>query len=127
MISETWREVLHAYLGGLIRNLDGTPVAIGGTADHVHLLMGLKATACLADVVRDLKANSSRWVHDECGVGKFGWQEGYGAFTVSSSQLPVVREYISKQEEHHRKRSFEEEYVELLKRCGVEYDGRFLW
>jgi len=126
-ISRAWLDNLHAYMGGLLRNLDGIPEAIGGTADHVHLLIGLKATACLANVVRDLKANSSRWVHEECNNRTFGWQEGYGAFTVSASQLLAVREYISKQEEHHRKRTFQEEYVELLKKCGVEYDERFLW
>ena len=93
----------------------------------MHLLIGLRATACLADVVRDVKAVSSRWVHEEIGVRAFAWQEGYGAFTVSASQRETVREYIASQKEHHRKRTFQEEYVELLKRSGVEYDGRHLW
>lgn len=127
LISASWRENLHAYLGGVIRNLDGIPEAIGGVADHVHLLVGLKATASLSDTVRDIKANSSRWVHDETGDRGFSWQEGYGAFTVSASQLDAVRSYIANQEEHHRKRTFQEEYVELLKRSGVEYDERYLW
>jgi len=78
-------------------------------------------------VVRDVKAVSSRWVHDETGDRGFSWQEGYGAFSVSASQLGVVREYIAKQEEHHRTRTFQEEYVRLLKRCGVEYVERYLW
>lgn len=85
------------------------------------------ATACLADVVRDLKSVSSRWVHEEAGDRGFSWQEGYGAFTVSASQRDMVREYTAKQEEHHRKRTFQEEYLELLKRSGVEYDDRYLW
>jgi putative transposase len=118
---------LHAYLGGVVRNVEGMPEAIGGVADHVHLLIGLRATARLADVVRDVKAVSSRWVHEETADREFSWQEGYGAFTVSASQRDMVREYIAKQEEHHRKRTFQEEYVELLKRSGVEYDDRYLW
>ncbi|MEO5713148.1 MAG: IS200/IS605 family transposase [Luteolibacter sp.] len=126
-IAEVWRGRLHAYLGGVVRNVEGVPEAIGGVEDHVHLLIGLRATARLADVVRDVKAVSSRWVHDETGDRGFSWQEGYGAFTVSASQRDVVREYIAKQEEHHRMRTFQEEYVELLKRSGVEYDERYLW
>ncbi len=115
------------YLGGVVRNVEGVPEAIGGVADHVHLLVGLRATARLADVVRDVKAVSSRWVHEDAGDREFSWQEGYGAFTVSASQRDMVREYIARQEEHHRKRTFQEEYVELLKRSGVEYDDRYLW
>ena len=126
-ISAEWRERLHAYLGGVVRNVEGMPEAIGGVADHVHLLIGLRATSCLSDVVRDVKAVSSRWVHEEIGERRFAWQEGYGAFTVSASQCEPVREYIARQEQHHRKRTFQEEYVELLQRSGVEYDERFLW
>lgn len=77
--------------------------------------------------VRDLKAVSSRWVHEELGKAAFAWQEGYGAFTVSASQRAQVRDYIARQEEHHRKRTFQEEYLELLERSGVEYDVRYLW
>jgi len=127
VIAPAWLERLHAYLGGVVRNVEGVPEAIGGVADHVHLLLGLRATACLADVVRDVKAVSSRWVHEEIGERTFAWQEGYGAFTVSASQLGSVREYIAKQEEHHRKRTFQKEYLELLQRSGVEFDGRYLW
>lgn len=126
-IASAWRERLHAYLGGVVKNVGGVPEAIGGVADHVHLLIGLRATACLADVVRDVKAVSSRWVHDEIGVRTFAWQEGYGAFTVSASQRGAVLEYIARQEEHHRKRSFQEEYIEFLQRSCVEYDSRYLW
>ncbi len=126
-IAAAWRERLHAYLGGVVRNVAGVPEAIGGTADHVHLLIGLGATARLADIVRDVKAVSSRWVHEEIGERAFAWQEGYGAFTVSASQRGQVREYIARQEEHHRRRTYQEEYLELLKRNGAEYDERYLW
>jgi putative transposase len=127
VIADGWRDRLHAYLGGVVRNAGGVPEAIGRVEDHVHLLVGLRATATLANVMRDVKAVSSRWVHEEIGVREFSWQEGYGAFTVSASQRDTVLEYIAKQEEHHRKRTFQEEYVELLKRSGLEYDERYLW
>jgi len=125
-IQSEWRERLHAFLGGAIKTVDGIPKIVGGTNDHVHLLLGLRATHCLAEVVRDLKAASSRWVHVEIGVRNFAWQEGYGAFTVSASQCAVVSDYIAHQEEHHRRRTFREEYRELLQRSGVKYDERYL-
>jgi REP-associated tyrosine transposase len=125
-ITSDWRDRLHAYLGGVIRTLDGVPEAIGGVADHVHLLVGLRATHTLADVLRELKSVSFKWVHEEMGVQSFAWQEGYGAFTVSASQLETVRNYIQQQEEHHRTRTFREEYLELLQRSGVEFDKRYL-
>ncbi len=127
IIAPEWRDRLHACMGGVIRNVEGVPEAIGGVADHVHLLIGLRATARLSDVVRDLKAVSSRWVHDEVGDRGFSWQEGYGGFTVSASQLDVFRAYIAGQEAHHQRRTFQEEYLELLKKCGVNYDERFVW
>ena len=126
LINSAWRERLHAYLGGVVRTLDGVPEAIGGVADHVHLLVGLRATHTLADVLREIKSVSSKWVHEETGVRSFAWQEGYGAFTVSASQLEKVRAYIQQQEEHHRTRTFREEYIELLQRSGVEFDERYL-
>lgn len=125
-ITPAWRARLHAYLGGVIRTLDGAPEAIGGMADHVHLLIGLQATHTLADVLRETKSVSSAWVHEEVGCKPFAWQEGYGAFTVSSSQLENVRAYIQEQEEHHRTRAFREEYLSLLQRSGVEFDERYL-
>jgi putative transposase len=127
LIAAEWRDRLHAYLGGIARNAGTVPEAVGGVADHVHLLLGLPATARLADVVRDIKAVSSKWVHDETGDRAFAWQEGYGAFTVSPSNRETVRGYIARQEEHHRKRTFQGEYLELLQRCGVVFDERYLW
>ena len=126
-IASEWCERFHAYIGGVARNSNCIPEAVGGVADHVHLLLGLKATARLSDVVRDIKAVSSRWVHDETGDRIFAWQEGYGAFSVSPSHRENVRSDIARQEEHHRKRTFQEEYLELLHRCGVDFDDRYLW
>lgn len=126
VITPAWRDRLHAYLGGVIRTLDGVPEAIDGMADHAHLLIGLRATHTLAGVLREIKSVSSAWVHEDVGVSSFAWQEGYGAFTVSPSQIENVRAYIQEQEEHHRTRTFREEYLELLRRSGVEFDERYL-
>jgi REP element-mobilizing transposase RayT len=127
LITAEWRERLHAYLGGAARTLDAIPEAVGGVADHVHLLLGLRATHRLADILRDVKRASSAWVHETIGDRQFEWQDGYGAFTVSASLLETVKQYITCQETHHRQRTFQQEYVELLRRSGVEHDERYLW
>src|SRR5438045_8272710 len=106
MIQPACRGDLHAYLGGIICTADGIAESIGGVSDHVHLLIGLRATHRLADVMRELKAVSSGWMHSETGMRDFAWQEGYGAFTVSASQRDAVRQYIQQQPEHHRTRTF---------------------
>ena len=127
LIAAEWRLRFHAYIGGTIRTLDVIPEAVGGVADHVHLLIGIRATHRLADVMRDIKRASSAWVHETIGDKQFEWQDGYGAFSVSASLLEKVKRYIANQEAHHRKKTFREEYVELLKASGVEYDERYLW
>ena len=98
----------------------------GGVADHVHMLVGLKATHCLADFLRELKKGSSAWVHNEIHCPSFAWQEGYAAFTVSATARDAVRSYIANQEEHHRKKSFRAELAEMLERAGVSYDSKYL-
>ena len=126
-IETAWRSRLHEYLGGLVRAAGGIPEAIGGTADHVHLLVGLKATHTLSEFVQDIKQSSSRWVHETIGTKNFAWQQGYGAFTVSASNRDGVKEYIANQEEHHRTKSFQDEYLAFLEKHGVQYDERYLW
>jgi REP element-mobilizing transposase RayT len=126
-IHRDWRGRLHAYLGGLINDLGGVPEKIGGVEDHVHLLVGLRATHCLADVLREIKSASSKWIHDQIKQPRFSWQEGYGAFTVSASQIEAVKSYVANQEAHHRKRTFQEEYLEFLQQSGVEYEEKYLW
>ena len=121
------RDPLFRYMTGIVKNLDGKAILINGMPDHVHLLCGLRAAHPLAEVVQKVKANSSRWVHKEHGNQEFQWQEGYGAFTVSVSQEQRVYDYIANQAEHHRKMTFQEELVALLKNHGVEYDKRFLF
>ena len=125
-INPEWRDRLHEYLGGTVRGLGGFPEGVGGVADHVHLLVGLKATHCLADFMRELKKASSVWVHDEIRLDSFAWQEGYAAFTVSATARDAVKTYIANQEEHHRVKSFREELIEMLERAGVEYDPKYL-
>ncbi|MGA2801860.1 MAG: IS200/IS605 family transposase [Verrucomicrobiota bacterium] len=126
-IADEWRNRLHEYLGGLVRTTEGFPEAIGGTNDHVHLLAGLRATIALASFVQDIKQTSSRWIHETIGVKNFAWQQGYGAFTVNVSNCDAVREYIANQAEHHRTKSFQEEYVTFLQKHGVKYDEKYLW
>jgi len=126
LIDAELRPNLHAYLGGIVRELNGTPLIINGTDDHVHLLVSLPPTISISDALRVLKTNSSKWVHDTRRKA-FGWQAGYGAFSVSQSNVHSVTQYIASQEEHHRKVLFKEEFVSFLKKHGVEYDERFIW
>jgi putative transposase len=126
LIAPAWRARLHEYMGGTISGLGGFPQGVGGTADHVHLLVGLKATHCLADVLRELKKAASLWVHNEIGLLAFAWQEGYAAFTVSAPGREPVQRYIAHQEEHHRLKSYTEELIEMLTRAGIEYDPKYL-
>jgi REP element-mobilizing transposase RayT len=126
-INLEWQERLHAYLGGIIRDMGGIAECIGGIDDHVHLLIGLKATHRLCDVLRDIKVSSSRWVHETTALREFAWQDGYGAFTVSDNRIDAVRQYIRKQAEHHRSRTFQDEYLAFLRQAGVEFDERYLW
>jgi putative transposase len=111
---------LWTYMRAIARNSDINVAAIGGTNNHVHVLMKMPPTACTADVIRTLKANSSRWMN-EIGVG-FAWQDGYAAISVSPSQIPTVARYIQGQAEHHRVRPFESEYEALLRKSGVGFD-----
>lgn len=126
-ISSEWRTRLHALLGRVTLDHDARPIEIGGIADHVHILLALRPTHCLGDLMRAIKRDSSRWVHDTLGIHSFAWQDGYGYFGVSPSGMEDVRRYIRDQEEHHRKRTFQEEFVALLKACGIEYDEKYLW
>ena len=126
LIKEEWRERLHAYLGGIVKNLEGVPLAIGGINNHVHLLVGLKSSHRLDYFVRDLKADSSAFVHKVLKE-KFEWQKGYGAFTVSPLGVENVRQYVLNQEIHHRQKTFENEYVELLEKSNTPYDENYLW
>lgn len=127
-ISTDWREPLYAQIGGIMRNKNARLLSAGGMYDHIHLYASLPSTLSLADFVNAVKANSSRWVHQTYRNARaFAWQEGYGAFSVSKSTETRVIRYIGNQENHHRKRTFKEEFVTLLERHGIEYNERYLW
>lgn len=126
-IADDWENKLHAYLGGIVKNQRAVALAVGGVEDHVHLLISFNSTHRLADLIREIKASSSIWVHREIGLKSFLWQVGYGAFKVSPNNLERVKNYILHQETHHRKESFQAEYKELLNASGIEYDEEYLW
>jgi putative transposase len=125
-INSSWRSELHEYLGGTVNGLGGFAQGCGGVADHVHLLVGLKATHCLADFMRELKKAGTAWVRERQNDPDFAWQEGYAAFTISAPSRAKLQEYIRDQEEHHRRRTFREELIEFLDKAGVEFDAKYL-
>src|SRR3989442_4426487 len=118
-LRDAWRSKMHEYLGGTVRGLGGIPEAIGGVTDHVHLLVGLRATHCLADFMQELKKATSVWAKANHET-EFGWQDGYAAFSVSYTHLDSVKEYIRTQDEHHQQTDFIEELKRLLEKNGVE-------
>jgi putative transposase len=126
-ITDAWRSRLHEYFGGLVREASGIPETIGGTADRVHLLVGLRVTHAMAPFMQDIKQTSSRWIHEIIGIKFFAWQPGYAAFTVSVSNCDTVKKYIDNQPDHHWTNFFQEEYVTLLQKHNVEYDEKYLW
>lgn len=117
---------LFSYMGGLVKELKGMPIIINGMSDHVHLLILLPPNVCISDAMRFVKANSSRWVGEKFGM-KFAWQRGFGAFSVSRSNVDAVARYIKDQEEHHKRFDFKTEFISLLDKNDVEYDERYLW
>ena len=127
VIDKTIRERLYEYIGGIVRAKEGTLIEIGGVADHIHILAGCSPKMAVADWERDIKANSARWMNElPDRKSRFEWQKGYGAFTVSASQMEVVQKYIQGQPEHHQRHSFRDEFLELLKRHNIEFDLKFV-
>jgi len=119
---------IHEYLGGAVRDAGGSAIVINGTENHVHLLVQIRPDKAVSDFVRNLKTNSSAWIHRTfTNLAKFAWQAGYGAFTVSPSHVEKVKRYILNQEEQHNKMSFQEEYIQLLRVHGIEFDEKHLW
>ena len=119
---------LWPYLGGIARENGMKALAVGGTHDHVHALLSLPATLSMAKAIQLIKGGSSKWIHDQLpNYRKFAWQDGYGAFSVSASQMKSVIRYIDGQQEHHRKRTFEEEFLEFLDEHEVQYDPRYVF
>lgn len=128
ILHSDWRQEVFKYIAGIIKNKGQKPIIVNGVADHVHILVGLKPNMCISDLVRDIKNNSSNFINDQNWIKeKFSWQEGYGAFSYSQSQIEHVYQYIENQEEHHRKKSFKEEYLDYLKKFEIEYDERYIF
>jgi putative transposase len=127
-IAPSIRDRLHEYVGGIIRDEKGRLMAAGGTPDHVHLLVSTHPQTALSDLLRQVKASSSRWIHERfADLRDFAWQDGYGAFTVSHSNVGQVMTYIADQQQHHRRVSFQEEFLGFLRRHDVSYDERYIW
>ncbi|MFD2034221.1 IS200/IS605 family transposase [Belliella marina] len=128
LISKNKREELHKYITGIVQNRGHKMLSIFAMPDHVHLLVGLKPNISISDLVRDIKSGSSKHINDNNWVvGKFNWQEGYGAFSYSKSQIDNVVKYILNQEEHHKTRTFKEEYIDFLVKFEIEYDEKYLF
>ena len=127
-ITSEWRDNLHKYISGIIKRNGAKSLAVGGWKDHVHIFFGMPATTCIADFMSVVKANSSKWINEQRFVkGKFQWQSGYGAFSYSKSQRDKVINYIMTQEEHHRIKTFKEEYLKMLSDFEVEYEEKYLF
>ena len=128
LIQSAWKEELFKYIGGIFRNKKQKLIAIGGIEDHIHLLFGLRPSMAISDLIRDVKSDSTEFVNKKRFVrGRFSWQEGFGAFSYSRSDLDAVAKYVLDQERHHKRRSFKEEYMTLLDRFEVEYEDRYLF
>ena len=128
MITSEIEADVHSYLGGIVREIGGVALCINGTADHLHLLIRMPSIHSSAEVIRLVKSNSSRWIHERWPQFKdFAWQTGYGAFSVSESGAGAVREYIRQQKLHHTVRSFQEEFVVLLRKNHITIDDKYLW
>lgn len=127
IITPEYEVRLYDYIGGTIRSFGGISLELNGAEDHVHLLAKLRPDRAVSDVLRDLKANATGWMHDVFpSLKNFCWQRGYGAFTVSQSNMEEVRKYIARQKEHHRIISFREEFIQFLTANGIEYDERYV-
>lgn len=128
LIQLSWKEQLHKYITGIIQNQGHKMIAINSMPDHLHLLFGFRPTQSLSDLMRIVKSDSSEWINkQQFNSSKFNWQEGYGAFSYSRSHIKTVSDYIANQEEHHRKRTFLEEYKLFLNQFEVDYDERYIF
>jgi REP element-mobilizing transposase RayT len=127
LIAPQIQERLWAYIGGVAKEHGLKALAIGGTGDHIHILLSLPSSFPIANAMREIKSASSFWMRRTGARADFEWQEGYGAFSIGFSQITTTSAYIKKQEEHHRKRDFQAEFIAFLKKHRVEYDPRYLW
>jgi REP element-mobilizing transposase RayT len=128
LISNNWKTDLHKYISGIIKSKEQKPIIVNGMPDHIHAFIGLRPAMPISDLVRDVKNNSSNFINDHHFVkGKFSWQDGYGAFSYSHSHIDNVYNYILNQEAHHKKKTFKEEYLELLKKFEIPHEEKYLF
>lgn len=128
LIGKEWKDELHKYIAGIIKGKEQKPIIVNGMPDHIHAFVGLRPAMAISDLVRDIKNNTSNFINEKRLVkGKFSWQEGYGAFSYSHSHIQNVYDYILNQEEHHRKKTFKEEYIDFLKKFEIEYNEKYLF
>ena len=127
LIHRSLEPELHAYMGGIIKSVRGVPLQIGGTEDHVHIYMGLPASIAVSDVLREVKSSSSRWVNQTKGPCGLEWQTGYGGFSVSRSIHDTTIKYIQNQHVHHKTKTFQQEFLEILKENDMAYEEQYLW
>jgi putative transposase len=123
-----WRDEVFKYISGIIKGKGQKPIIVNGVKNHVHLFIGLKPSMAASDLIRDVKNNSANFINDSKFLkGKFSWQEGFGSFSYSHSQIEQVYNYISHQEEHHKQKTFREEYLDFLRKFEIDYDDRYLF
>jgi len=128
LIHDSWKNDLHKYIAGIIKGKNQKPIIVNGMPDHIHAFVGLRPAMAIADLARDIKNNSSNFINDHQFVkGKFAWQEGYGAFSYSHSHIGNVCDYVLTQEKHHKKKTFKEEYIDLLRKFEIEHDEKYLF
>lgn len=128
LLQKEWRAEVFKYMAGIIKNKGQKPIIVNGVEDHVHAFIGLKPAMALSDLIRDVKNNSTNFINDNHWVkGKFNWQEGYGAFSYGHSQIETVYNYVLKQEQHHAKQSFKDEYLDFLKKFEIEHHAKYLF
>jgi len=128
LIHDSWKNDLHKYIAGIIKGKNQKPIIVNGMPHHIHAFVGLRPAMAIADLARDIKNNSSNFINDHQFVkGKFAWQEGYGAFSYSHSHIGNVYDYVLNQEKHHKKKTFKEEYIDLLRKFEIEHDEKYLF
>lgn len=128
LIRSEYKEEIYKFITGIVRNDGHKLITINGMSDHVHILIGLKPNMALADLARDIKSNSTNFINERrLAQGKFGWQEGYGAFSYGHSQLDTIIRYIQNQEQHHSKKSFKDEYLTLLKKFRISFENKYVF
>jgi Transposase and inactivated derivatives len=128
LIHRSWKDELYQYITGIVQKNNHKLIVINGMPDHIHMLIGMRPAQSVSDLLQDIKASSTNWINEKRFSNyKFQWQDGYGAFSYSKSQIPAVVNYILNQEEHHRKKTFMEEYREILEKLGIDFNDRFIF